>query len=102
MYVSKKWYASRKLWIAVATGATAILNEVFGWGLSSEALVPLVLGAVAYITGQTFVDVQTVKQEGEAFKVIKDAEASVFVKQATSPQPEAENVVAFTPDGSLD
>ena len=83
MYANKKWYASRKLWVALGAAIVPVLNGQFGWGLDPEAFVVGALAVVSYITGQAFVDVQTVKQEGQAFTRIKAAEAEVFVRQNT-------------------
>lgn len=92
MYTAKRWFQSRKFWLAVAAAGTAFANEAFGWGLEVEQVGAVLIPVVAYIFGQSFVDVQQVKQEGETLRIIKEGEVEAVLRSQDF-GPRSENVV---------
>ncbi len=78
MYTQKKWFASRKLWVAVLASGVTFGNAYFDLGLDAQQVILAVSPIIAYVLGQSAVDSSVVKAEGEALNTIKRAEADVY------------------------
>ena len=53
---------SRKLWMAVVTGALVVLNEGLGLNLPTDAIMTVAGIAITYILGQSVVDTAVAKK----------------------------------------
>ena len=59
--MKKPGWKSRKFWVAVVTIGVMLGNHFGGWDLSLEAVLAVVLPAVAWILGESWVDGQSAK-----------------------------------------
>ena len=68
----KHWLLSRKFWLAVFAAAVIVLEQYTGVELEPENLVALVLPIVAYILGESAIDITGVLKAAK--DIAKDVE----------------------------
>ena len=54
--MKKKWYQSRKFWVAVVAAVVVALNTHYGWALEPEAIMVILSPFLIYIGVQGVVD----------------------------------------------
>ncbi len=54
--INKPFWRSKKWWAAVVAALVPVLNQFFGIGLDSGEVTAIIVPAIVYILGQSYVD----------------------------------------------